>query len=216
MTWGTLLVLGASGLGGTLSGCVQTLDFAGAALGDGDGLADDADQLCGPGFRVNPDHGACAPCAVLGDPQELCPCGFRPEAAPFPFCDSPLAFYVCLRPCRGKLEVCTAYRAEDQSIRECSQFRTCCDDLAMDSSSTPCCAGGTTLICELNSGGLEPLAFRCVGNTCCESSCVEDQDCDTLFQSCTNGRCTPGCNPDNEFCAGDEGACTCQVASDPL
>lgn len=194
----------------SLSACVRTVDLR--APGDAEPVPGDA--TCVVGERVNPNSGECEPCDYI-NPRSVCPCGFISSPAPFPACEGPEGTFSCLGPCRGDITACTAYGEQHGQwvARDCEQLRACCDDLAQDVSSTPCCAPHESLLCVVGSGeGDYPFVFRCVDNQCCETSCDDASDCDTTFQSCHNGRCVPGCDTAREVCI-DDGECQCRPLS---
>jgi hypothetical protein len=181
---------------------------------------------CEPRWRLDPDLGDCVPCEYrTPHPTLACICGFEWVPADLPYCDDEVAYYECL-PCTGTIDDCPAFTPDSSyggigTSTNCGRLAACCDELALDSGSTPCCGAGTLLRCAVDNPDLpegaatvscEPEASCCLGGLCPNG----DTDCrgNPDWQSCVDGRCTPACQPDvEECCIGC--ACNCKTVVNP-
>ena len=114
----------------------------------------------------------CVHCETMPPPLTTCPCGwweFQPTD--LPYCDTPEAFYQCL-PCTGDINSCNAYDPTNGRAHDCFLLERCCDQLAEDADSTPCCEQPDLVRCALepypeNAGAL----VGCLPPNCCNPAC---------------------------------------------
>jgi hypothetical protein len=124
---------------------------------------------CDPGQRFIEGRG-CVPCETMPPPLTTCPCGWW-EFTPTDlfYCDTPGAYYHCM-PCTGDIDDCNAYDPASGTSTNCFLLERCCEDLAEDPDSTPCCADPDILRCALDPGGSGALV-GCLPSDCCAPAC---------------------------------------------
>jgi len=122
----------------------------------------------------------------------------------------------CAASCAGSIATCNAYTMVEgvRRVRDCGLLRRCCESLATDPGSTPCCAAAQSLLCFRDAiGGPAPCVFICLPATCCESPCTTDSECDQSFQNCGGSHCVPGCRTVTDYCHNDGTSCGCRPLS---
>ena len=214
-SWSGLRLVAAVGLASGLSvSCLDQVVDLRRVRSTGD-----PEPVCGWRERVDPLTGACASCVVLPVPSETCLCAWASQAAPFPYCDSPDAYYECL-PCAGGLDACNDFTAgmiADAlgATRDCARLSQCCADSAAHDPAGSCCPCGDVLECVLVPDA-DPernlFAVRCqpdpgCGGTACPNGSIDCQS----WQQCVAGACAPVCPPGQELTCG----CVCQDVPNP-
>jgi hypothetical protein len=163
----------------------------------------------------------CVDCVTMEDPLLTCPCAWAYyQPGPLPYCDAPEAYYVCL-PCSGDIDTCNAYDATSGTSQDCFLLESCCDQLAADPGSTPCCEEPDLLRCVIDPAGASgERLVGCQPPDCCQGDPCPGgpPDCEP-WQSCSAGTCTPACHPTLEVCdviaSGGGLACVCNEVIAP-
>ena len=176
------------------AGCVmQVVDLRSEAKGD-------PPAPCAPSERLDPDTGTCATCFTMPLPPGNCPCvAVVPKPMPFPYCDTPDAYYDCGE-CKGSIFACADFTPDAGDLgrlgltHDCARMADCCAQLALATPPVACCPCGSTLTCELDTGAPESGQFivSCDPPPTCDPPCSSDPASPELCCTECGCQCIPG------------------------